>query len=538
MGEAKGNYWDGVLVNGISCTSEFQKRSDRIEICTYPESHWATKAMLDMLLEAADWAHDRWKGEVKLRVGDIAFEHGGKIAAHKTHQTGLDADISFIAKDPKPINFNTPGRHDKFPEKFVRRGRLNKNFDVAKNYELISHFFEKYDVLMFADRRIISALRGYKMEGQSPELRERMFAGLEHNPGHQNHFHVKLTCPQDYKECRNEMDKRRWYKYQRKKWPTQFGIQKKYDRKQQTIYYTLEKNQTIQVNTTHSLEANNEKITRAIVAIHGYERNAKAHFDKIKKLTERSGSSEKIIVVVPNFKDHHEKYTLSNVSWDDGWEIGDQANEESDLNSFDVVDHLVKKIADKQKFPNLTTIVFTGLATGAEFVQRYAAGNTVENESKDIHFKYVVMAPGSFMYLTPQRILGNSYELGIPPAIDCKYDDYSYGRQNRNNYMSRINDEVLRNQYISRDVTYVSNKLESKKKKTLPPSDDTLDFETIDRNCEAEIQGHTRTERLQFFKSYLEKAYPQAKHNFESVTNRIKKLEIYEDKVVKKILLE
>lgn len=541
--EPKGNYWDGELVNGIHCTPEFLARPDRLEVATHPESQFATKEMRDLILQTADWAFEKWGGAVKIRVGDIAFEKGGKLARHRTHQTGLDADIAYIPVNPKPI-VNNGRKHNKFPEKFVKRGRVTKNLDIPKTYELISCIVEHYDVKLFVDRRIISALRGVKLEGQSPDLRERMFANMEHNPSHQDHFHVKLMCPAQYKYCRNEMEKRRWYKYQRKKWPKEFGVSKKYNKKQQTIYYTLEKNQTIQVNTTHSLESGNKKITRVIVAIHGIKRNAKEHFEKIKKIVDRSGGSEKIMVVVPNFKNHGEKFNFSSVSWDEGWVIGDQATEESDLTSYDVVDHIMKKFLEKEKFPNLKTIVLTGIAAGAEFVQRYAAGNSVENESKDVRFKYLVMAPASYMYLTPQRLnFSNETEFSIP-TMNCQYNDYAYGLANRNNYMNRINEDVLKEQYIIRDVHYFANDLsavkKSKKSKAKPKilNDDTLDSEPLDQECEAELQGRTRTERAQIFKNYLDKLFPQNKHTLSLLPGKTKKLEIYDTKEMKRELLE
>jgi hypothetical protein len=69
-------------------------------LCDYSvgngHANWGTAAAIGQL-EAAAAAFAR-TGHGRVAVGDVSFEHGGKIPGHDTHRVGLDADLRLIRK--------------------------------------------------------------------------------------------------------------------------------------------------------------------------------------------------------------------------------------------------------------------------------------------------------------------------------------------------------------------------------------------------------------------------------------------------------
>ena len=70
--------------------------------------------------------------------------------------------------------------------------------------------------------------------------------------------------------------------------------------------------------------------------------------------------------------------------------------------SFDVADELLRKLARKDIFPNLRSIVFAGHSAGGQFVSRYEMSNQV-HETLGVPITYVVANPSSYAYLDDLR---------------------------------------------------------------------------------------------------------------------------------------
>src|SRR3954454_16211756 len=132
------------------------------------------------------------------------------------------------------------------------------------------------------------------------------------------------------------------------------------------------------VYRTHPLDARNDNIRRALIMVHGTNRNADHYFSTATTAAFLAGALDDAVVISPriasaagNCKD---ALALNEVSWSctgDSWRSGGSAASHPDLTSFDFVDAILKKLANKTQFPNLRAIVVAGHSAGGQFVARY-----------------------------------------------------------------------------------------------------------------------------------------------------------------------
>lgn len=182
-----------------------------------------------------------------------------------------------------------------------------------------------------------------------------------------------------------------------------------------------------------------------------------------------------------------------------GWRAGDPAVSHPEVNSFDLLDALLRQLSRGGLFPNLTAITVAGFSAGGQYVNRYASANRIHEDLKPT-VTYVVGSPSSFLYpdsLRPQ--VGGS----MAPYADARncttYDRWSFGFSDRTGYAARLSDEQLLRQLVSRPVTYLVGGLESPRSPAL------------DKSCPAMAQGDSRLSRGQAFFAHVTGKYG-AKH--------------------------
>jgi hypothetical protein len=111
------------------------------------------------------------------------------------------------------------------------------------------------------------------------------------------------------------------------------------------------------------------------------------------------------------------------------------------------------------------------------------------------------MNPSSYLYLNRYRpVTGTVDEFAIPSG--CRdYDEYKYGLDARNRYMSTISAAAVISQYPQRHVTY------------LVGADDISRTNDLDTSCEGEAQGYTRYERGVAYANHIEKYFSSTHHS-------------------------
>jgi pimeloyl-ACP methyl ester carboxylesterase len=240
-------------------------------------------------------------------------------------------------------------------------------------------------------------------------------------------------------------------------------------------------------------------VTRAVVVVHGINRNAQDYFGSIYRAAVDVGIIENTIIVAPRFQIEKDEREDHDAYWTDSgrnsWKDGGGAVAPAGLSSFKVMDELLTALAEKDRFPRLTWITLVGHSAGGQFTQRYAAGGRAPDTLRGVTIGYVTANPSSYLYLNSYRPTGENLLESCPG-----YNDYKYGLENRNEYCSVLNDELIRQQYISRRVTYLLGSADI---------DQDDDFET---SCAANAQGGTRFQRGRFYCSTIRTFFPSAQH--------------------------
>src|SRR5262245_29701258 len=255
---------------------------------------------------------------------------------------------------------------------------------------------------------------------------------------------------------------------------------------------------------TYPLDVRNEKITRALLVVHGAGRDADNYFRTALAATFLAGALEDTVVISPRFASNDARGCVdmlapNEVNWPcngDSWRSGGTATNNEKLMSFDFPDEILRRLAKKEVFPNLKAIVVAGHSAGGQFATRYEMANQI-HEKLGVPVTYVVANPSSYAYLDPERPDGDGKELrAFGDARNCTtYDNWPYGLKGRSGYSSRLSDDQLKKQLASRPTTYLVGEL------------DTLPLAGFDSSCPAMAQGPNRLLRGQAFATYVNRKY-------------------------------
>jgi hypothetical protein len=267
------------------------------------------------------------------------------------------------------------------------------------------------------------------------------------------------------------------------------------------------------VYRSHPIETKNDRIVRALIVVHGAGRNADDYFRTGVAAAFLAGALDDTIVIAPRFASNEgrgctDKLAANEINWrcgGDSWRSGGAAVSDDKINSYDLMDEILRKLARKDVFPNLKAIVVSGHSAGGQFVTRYEMANQVHDQL-GVPVSYVVSNPSSYAYPDANRPTARAEgeTPGFRPFGDGRncttFDKWPYGFQNRGNgYAAKIGDDQLKKQLAARPTVYLLGEL------------DILPLGGFDSSCPAMAQGPTRLARGQAFGSYVNLKYG-AKH--------------------------
>src|SRR5260370_891002 len=157
------------------------------------------------------------------------------------------------------------------------------------------------------------------------------------------------------------------------------------------------------VYTTYSLEKRNDRVRRALIMIHGTNRNADHYFQTATAAAFLAGALDDAIVIAPRIASAdgscRDPLAENEVSWScsgDSWRSGGAAPGRT-VTSFDFVDAILKALANRTVFPNMRAIVIAGHSAGGQFVARYEMANKV-HDALGVPVTYVVANPSSYAW--------------------------------------------------------------------------------------------------------------------------------------------
>lgn len=233
--------------------------------------------------------------------------------------------------------------------------------------------------------------------------------------------------------------------------------------------------------------------------VHGAGRDADNYFRTALAAAFLANAFDNTVVISPRFSSNNEggcHDTLSDdeVNWGcsgDNWRFGGASVNNKNLTSYDFMDALLNRLADKAVFPDLKVIVVAGHSAGGQFVTRYQMANKI-SEQLGVRVEYVVANPSSYAYPDALRPAAEGTFKPFSDARNCTtFDNWPYGLKNRSGYALQLSDEQLLSQLKSRTVTYLLGEI------------DILPLGGFDSSCPAMAQGPTRLARGQAFQHYV-----------------------------------
>ena len=234
------------------------------------------------------------------------------------------------------------------------------------------------------------------------------------------------------------------------------------------------------VYSTHSLDAPNTAVTRALIMVHGTNRNADHYFATATAAAFLAGALDNTVVIAPRMIASPDKPEANEVVWPNGgdsWRSGGMSPSNPTLSSFDFVDEILRKLANKKNFPNLTKVVVAGHSAGGQFVTRYEMANKVHG-TLGVTITYVVANPSSYAWPAAVRPLPvgdadptTADKEALGPTGEKVHTQFTYGPfdatkapnynrwpaglENRTGYTAQMTDDQLRKQLVERPTTYL-----------------------------------------------------------------------------------
>lgn len=279
------------------------------------------------------------------------------------------------------------------------------------------------------------------------------------------------------------------------------------------------------VYANYALDGRNTAITRALIMVHGAGRNADHYFETSTAAGFLAGALDNTIIIAPHFIAGNDKPAPNEIMWPergDNWRSGGASPTNPTITSFDFLDEIVRKLADKRTFPNLTKIVLAGHSAGGQVATRYEMVNKVHS-TPGVTMTYVVANPSSYAWPAAVRPLPSgdadpatadkealgadgekvhtNFTFGpFDAAKAANYDKWPAGLENRTGYAASMSDDQLKRQLIERPTTYLLGQV------------DVLPLGGFDSSPTAMAQGPTRRARGEAFFKYVNETLG-AKHN-------------------------
>ncbi|MCA9637467.1 MAG: penicillin-insensitive murein endopeptidase, partial [Myxococcales bacterium] len=186
----------GRLVNGIPIPE-----GDAWRLRPHRRRAYGTHKTVSTLVQVFEAYGVEFPDAPKVRVGELAGRKGGRASPHRSHRTGRDVDLGYIAL----------GEDDGD----IRWQRMNAgNFDAEKNWFLIHEMIKSGNVeTIFVSKKLQTLLyKEAKRQGMSDEELAGIFqyprgadsakAIVKHWKGHADHMHVRFHCEEWNQRCR------------------------------------------------------------------------------------------------------------------------------------------------------------------------------------------------------------------------------------------------------------------------------------------------------------------------------------------------
>lgn len=164
--------------------------------------NFGTTEVMSSLVGTANFIKELESTVERMQIGDIAAKYGGRINRHASHQNGLDADVVYFRVNEKEQKRDFP----EWKELFVKNGELTKNFHLDRNWQAFKYLVHNHRVgRIFVDPVVKKSLCKYAKEiGEFKSELEVLRTLRPLNSHHASHFHLRLVCPREDKNCKRQ----------------------------------------------------------------------------------------------------------------------------------------------------------------------------------------------------------------------------------------------------------------------------------------------------------------------------------------------
>ena len=251
-------------------------------------------------------------------------------------------------------------------------------------------------------------------------------------------------------------------------------------------------------------------VTRVLIIIHGVLRNAEEYLRSAQRALAAADAARASLLIAPQFMSDRDVATQKlpdNVlhwgSRQESWMAGAAAHGPAAISSFEAIDAILGRLADRAIFPKLARVVVAGHSAGGQAVQRYAVvgrGDTAMT-SADIGVRYVVVNPSSYLYFSAERPSSNG-SFAPFSSTDCpNFNDWKYGWSKAPAYAQEKTPTSYEQDYAAREVIYL-----------LGTADTNPNHPTLDKSCAGEAQGPHRYARGLAYARYVKMRHPSLNH--------------------------
>jgi hypothetical protein len=241
-----------------------------------------------------------------------------------------------------------------------------------------------------------------------------------------------------------------------------------------------------------------QNLEKAVIVIHGASINPDDYYGYMTTTLEDLNLSESTVLIAPDFKSS--AVTSGDLYWSSlGYRDGKTSNGTVQISSFEVLDFLISRLADKNFFPVLNEIIVTGQSSGGRFMHTYAAGNHSESTHTDIHFEYIVSESQYFYYPTNERIDEQTNNLYTPTNCNGMLF-WPFGYELAPDYVSVLDKVTFDERFVNRSITYLLG------------NGTGTDSELNTTDCEAVLSGSSRYQRGENMFQYMNLKYTAHNH--------------------------
>jgi penicillin-insensitive murein endopeptidase len=204
FGRSIGSPTEGRLVGGLHVDETPYLRV--IPAYAAGDARWGLEPLVAMIDRAARAVRRRFPDTI-VSIGQLSRPGGGDIDRHRSHESGRDADISFLLRNasgrpllpPHFVAFRGDGTAVSWPGAY---------FDDAKNWALAAAMVsdpEAHVTHLFIAAPLRARLLAYAERiGAPAALRVRAAEAMQQPRGalpHDDHFHVRIGCPAHMISC-------------------------------------------------------------------------------------------------------------------------------------------------------------------------------------------------------------------------------------------------------------------------------------------------------------------------------------------------